>query len=175
MSTEIDAIKAIIRDVPNFPKEGIIFKDIAPLLGDAVLFKSCISLMAERIQSSGATKVAGLDARGFIFGAAIADRLGIGFVPLRKAGKLPYKTRSVSYDLEYGSNTIEMHVDAVSDGEKVAIVDDLLATGGTAAAAVELLSDAGADIVGAYFCIELGFLDGRKALGDIAIDTLISY
>lgn len=175
MTKELDAIKAIIRDVPDFPKEGIIFKDIAPLLGDGELFQSTISLMAERVKATGATKVAGLDARGFIFGAAIADRLGLGFVPLRKAGKLPYKTRSVSYDLEYGSNTIEMHIDAVEAGEKVVIVDDLLATGGTAAAAVQLLTEAGAGIVGAHFCIELGFLDGKAALGDIPIESLITY
>ena len=175
MSQEIEAIKGIIRDVPDFPKEGIIFKDIAPLLGDAELFSSCISLMAERVRESGATKVAVLDARGFIFGAAIADRLEIGFIPIRKAGKLPYKTRSVSYDLEYGSNTIEMHTDALDPGEKVAIVDDLLATGGTAVAAVELLLDAGADLVGAYFCLELGFLEGRKPLEQIYVDSLIVY
>ena len=171
----LDAIKGSIRDVPNFPKEGIIFKDIAPLLGDGELFQSCIRLLAERVKASGAQKIAGLDARGFIFGAAVAHELGLGFVPIRKAGKLPYETRSVSYDLEYGSNTVEMHVDAVAPGEKVAIIDDLLATGGTAAAAVQLLSDAQAEIAGAYFVIELGFLDGRKQLNGVAIDSMISY
>jgi len=173
MNSEIQAIKDSIRDIPNFPKEGIVFKDITPMLGDAELFQSCISLMAARVKISGAKKVAGLDARGFIFGAAVADRLNIGFVPIRKAGKLPAETRSVSYDLEYGSNTLEMHVDAVAKGEKVAIVDDLLATGGTAVAAVELLKDA--DLVGAFFAIELGFLEGREALGDLPVDALITY
>ncbi len=173
MNSEIQAIKDSIRDIPNFPKEGIVFKDITPMLGDAELFQSCISLLAARVKISGAKKVAGLDARGFIFGAAVADRLNIGFVPIRKAGKLPAETRSVSYDLEYGSNTLEMHVDAVEKGEKVAIVDDLLATGGTAVAAVELLKDS--DLVGAFFAIELGFLKGRAALGELPVDALITY
>lgn len=175
MNAEIEAIKAVIRDVEDFPKPGILFKDITPLLGDGELFRSCISLLAERVQASGAVKVVGLDARGFIFGAAVADRLGIGFVPVRKKGKLPYQTESVSYDLEYGSNTVEMHVDAVSKGEKVIIIDDLLATGGTAAAAKQLLDQAGADLVGILCVIELSFLPGREKLGNAHIESLITY
>lgn len=176
MSAELEAIKGIIRDVEDFPKPGILFKDITPLLGDGELFRSCITLLAEKVKASGAVKVVGLDARGFIFGAAVADRLGIGFVPVRKKGKLPYKTECVSYELEYGSNTVEMHVDAVGKGEKVMIIDDLLATGGTAAAAKELLDQAGADLVGILFLIELGFLQGREKIGaDARIEALITY
>ena len=175
MKNQLAAIKATIRDVVDFPKEGIIFKDITPLLGNGPLFQQTITLLSERVKASGATKVLGLDARGFIFGAAVADRLGIGFVPVRKAGKLPYDTRAVSYDLEYGSNTVEMHIDAVDPGEKVAIVDDLLATGGTAQAAVELLSESGAELVGIYFLIELGFLGGREKLACDRVEALIEY
>lgn len=173
MENGLQAIKEAVRDVPDFPKQGIVFKDITPVLGDGELFRECISLLAARVKASGATKVAGLDARGFIFGAAVADRLGIGFVPIRKAGKLPSETRSVSYDLEYGSSTLEIHQDAIAIGEKVAIVDDLLATGGTAGAAIELLNEA--DIVGAYFMIELGFLQGRENLIGVPVDSLITY
>jgi len=173
MNSDLQAVKEAIRDIPDFPKPGIMFKDITPVLSDADLFQSCISLLAERVKASGATKIAGLDARGFIFGAAVADRLKIGFVPIRKAGKLPYETCSVSYDLEYGSNTLEMHKDAVSIGEKVAIVDDLLATGGTAGAAIELLNEA--DIVGAFFVLELGFLKGQENLIGVTVDSLIVY
>jgi len=175
MKDPLAAIKATIRDVVDFPKEGIVFKDITPLLGDGVLFQQTITLLSERVKASGATKVLGLDARGFIFGAAVADRLGIGFVPVRKAGKLPYETRAVSYDLEYGSNTVEMHIDAVEPGEKVAIVDDLLATGGTAQAAVELLRESGAELVGIYFLIELTFLGGREKLACDRVEALIEY
>lgn len=175
MNDQLEAIKAAIRDVKDFPKPGIVFKDITPILSDGALFQNCISLMTETVKASGASKVAGLDARGFIFGAAVADRLGLGFIPIRKKGKLPYKTDSVSYDLEYGENTLEMHVDAVKKGEKVIIIDDLLATGGTAAAAKTLLERAGADLVGIYFLIELSFLKGRRSLGTPQINSLITY
>jgi len=175
MTPDIAAIESVIRDVPDFPQPGILFKDITPLLGNGPLFQSCISLLAERVETLGAQKVVGLDARGFIFGAAVADRLGIGFVPVRKQGKLPYETKAVSYDLEYGSNTVEMHTDAVVPGEKVVIVDDLLATGGTAKAAIQLLSEAGADLVGIEFVIELAFLNGREQLGESTIESLITY
>lgn len=175
MSDQLEAIKASIRDVKDFPKPGIIFKDITPVLSDGALFQTCISLMVERVRASGASKVAGLDARGFIFGAAVADRLGMGFIPIRKKGKLPYKTESISYDLEYGGNTLEMHVDAVQKGERVVIIDDLLATGGTAAAAKTLLERGGANLVGMYFLIELSFLNGRKNLEGLQIDSLITY
>ena len=175
MTPDIAAIESVIRDVPDFPQPGILFKDITPLLGNGPLFQSCISLLAERVEALGAQKVVGLDARGFIFGAAVADRLGIGFVPVRKQGKLPYETKAVSYDLEYGSNTVEMHTDAVVPGEKVVIVDDLLATGGTAKAAIQLLSEAGADLVGIEFVIELAFLNGREQLGESTIESLITY
>ena len=175
MSAELDTIKSMIRDIPDFPKPGIIFKDITPLLADGVQFQNCISLLSKKVKASGANKIAGLDARGFIFGAAVAHELGLGFIPIRKKGKLPSETISVSYDLEYGSNTVEMHVDAVEQGEKVIIIDDLLATGGTASAAQQLLSQAGAELVGLLVVIELTFLDGREKLDGISVDTLITY
>ena len=175
MSAELDTIKSMIRDIPDFPKPGIIFKDITPLLADGVQFQNCISLLSKKVKASEANKIAGLDARGFIFGAAVAHELGLGFIPIRKKGKLPSETISVSYDLEYGSNTVEMHVDAVEQGEKVIIIDDLLATGGTASAAQQLLSQAGAELVGLLVVIELTFLDGREKLDGISVDTLITY
>ncbi|PIE22923.1 MAG: adenine phosphoribosyltransferase [Planctomycetota bacterium] len=164
-----------IRDIPDFPKPGIVFKDITPLLGNAAALARSIELMAADARQLQISKVAGIESRGFIFGTAVAKELGVGFVPIRKPGKLPYKTSSVEYDLEYGSDKIEMHVDAIKPGERVLLVDDLLATGGTMAAAVQLLGQQGAEIAACSVVIELGFLGGRNRLGAAALHTLIRY
>ncbi|MES2996487.1 MAG: adenine phosphoribosyltransferase [Verrucomicrobiota bacterium] len=169
-----DPLSLAIRDVPDFPEPGIVFKDITPLLADPQLFNEAITRLCETADGMAVDKIAGIDARGFIFAAAVADRLGMGFVPLRKKGKLPWKTRSVSYALEYGEAIIEIHEDAVRPGERVLIVDDLLATGGTAAAAVELLEQVGAAIAGVSFLVELAFLRGREKLGQHRIRTVIT-
>jgi len=161
---DIDRIKAAVRDVPDFPKPGIIFKDITPILADPALFKAVVDLFVARLKSKQIQKVAAIDARGFLFGGAIADRMGVGLVPIRKKGKLPYKTYDASYDLEYGSNTVSLHQDAFRKGERVALVDDLLATGGTAAAAAGLIEKAGGKVVEVVFLIELAFLKGREKL-----------
>jgi adenine phosphoribosyltransferase len=171
----IDALRDAIRDVPDFPKPGIVFKDITPILADGRLFRDTIELLCETTGGAPIAKVVGIDARGFIFAAAVADRLGAGFVPVRKQGKLPWQTRGLSYTLEYGEAVVEIHEDAVRPGEKVLLVDDLLATGGTAAAAVQLLDGLGADLVAISFFIELGFLGGRAKLGDHRIESLIRY
>jgi len=171
----IETISAAIRDVADFPKKGIVFKDITPVLADPKLFKSVLSHMENAIKDLNVEKIVGIDARGFIFGAALADRLNIGFVPVRKKGKLPWKTHEQSYSLEYGESIVQIHEDAVHAGEKVAIIDDLLATGGTAAAAVTLLKKLDADIVNIVFLIELAFLNGREGLGQTPITSLISY
>lgn len=171
----IETISAAIRDVVDFPKEGIVFKDITPVLADPELFSSVLSHMENAIKDLGVEKIVGIDARGFIFGAALADRLGVGFVPVRKKGKLPWKTHEQSYSLEYGEAIVQIHEDAVHAGEKVAIIDDLLATGGTAAAAVTLLKKLDADIVNIVFLIELAFLNGRDGLGDTPITSLLRY
>jgi adenine phosphoribosyltransferase len=169
------AIRAAIRDVVDFPKEGIIFKDITPVLADGKLFHQSISLLCETTGGAKIDKVVGIDARGFIFAAAVADRLGVGFVPVRKKGKLPWKTRQSAYSLEYGEAIVELHEDAVTPGESVLLVDDLLATGGTAAAAVKLLDELGANIVGISVLIELGFLQGRSKLTPHPVSAIISY
>ena len=168
-------IERAIRNVPDFPKPGIQFKDITPVLSDGRLLDSTIQLLIAGHLHQGVDKVVGIDARGFIFGAAAAVKLGAGFVPIRKKGKLPWNTHEQSYDLEYGSATVAVHVDAVKPGERVLLVDDLLATGGTAAAAVQLLEKLGAQIVGVNFVIELGFLDGRKRLNGYPVDALVLY
>ena len=174
MSKSAD-LHAAIRDVIDFPKPGIIFKDITPILADGRLFRQTIDLICETAEGRKIDKVVGIDARGFIFGAAVADRLGAGFVPVRKKGKLPWKTHQAAYSLEYGENVIELHEDAISAGETVLLVDDLLATGGTAAAAVGLLEKLGADIVAVTFVIELAFLNGRGKLGSHKINALLTY
>ncbi len=168
-------LKQYIRDVPDFPKPGIIFKDITPLLGDAKAFAALIDSFVEKYRNSGITKVCGIESRGFIIGAALALRMGIGFVPIRKAGKLPYKSIKRQYSLEYGTDAIEIHQDAVAKGEKVLLVDDLIATGGTAQAAVALLQDVGADVVGIAFAIELDFLKGREKFDKKKIFSLLHY
>ena len=172
---DVTRIKAAVRDVPDFPKAGIIFKDITPVLADGALFREVIDLFADSLSGKGVTKIVGIDARGFIFASAVAYKMGVGFVPVRKKGKLPWKTHAAEYDLEYGSATVELHIDAVSSGEKVALIDDVLATGGTAAAALRLLRQCGAEVVSAQFLMELGFLNGRKNLGDTAVDSILIY
>ncbi len=173
--TSTDRIRAAIRDVPDFPKPGIIFKDITPVLGDGALFRATTDLFVEQLAGLGVTRVAGIDARGFIFAGAVADRLGIGFIPIRKKGKLPSKTHRASYQLEYGESTLELHEDAVHPGEKVALIDDVLATGGTAAAAIKLLQDCQAQVLSVQFFIELGFLQGRQNLPPVPISSIVIY
>lgn len=157
-------LASYIRDIPDWPQPGVVFKDITPLLASPEGFKSAIDTLAESYTAIGVTKVMGAEARGFIFGGALAYRLGAGFVPARKPGKLPWDTTSVSYDLEYGTDSLEVHADAVGAGDKVVIVDDVLATGGTAAAKAELVLATGATIAGFAFLIELDFLGGRAKL-----------
>ena len=169
------ALRAAIRDVVDFPKPGIVFKDITPVLADGKLFRESVSLLCETAGGGKIDKIVGIDARGFIFAAAVADRLGAGFVPVRKKGKLPWKTRQTAYSLEYGESIVELHEDAVKSGESVLLVDDLLATGGTAAAAVRLLDELGANIVGISVLIELGFLQGRSKLVPHPVHAIITY
>ncbi len=168
-------LEAAIRNVPDFPQPGIQFKDITPVLGDARLFAGAIDLMAARHADAGIDACVGIDARGFIFAAAAAKQLGTGFVPVRKKGKLPWKTHEESYSLEYGEATVAIHQDALQPGARVLLLDDLLATGGTAAAAVSLLKKIGAEIVEVGFLIELGFLNGREKMNGAPINSLITY
>eukprot|EP01104_Vermistella_antarctica_P016669 TRINITY_DN5727_c0_g1_i1.p1 TRINITY_DN5727_c0_g1~~TRINITY_DN5727_c0_g1_i1.p1 ORF type:complete len:193 (-),score=61.63 TRINITY_DN5727_c0_g1_i1:95-649(-) len=172
-----EQLDGLIRTIEDFPKPGISFKDITPLLADCKGLSSICDLMAEPYKGKGITQVVGLEARGFIFGTPIAERLGCGFVPARKPGKLPAATVSVDYSLEYGTNTLEMHVDALKEGDRVLIVDDLLATGGTANAAISLVQKTDATIVGAVFAIELKGLEGRKKMGDGGgeVHVILSY
>ena len=171
----LEELQVAIRNVPDFPVEGIQFKDITPVLADARLLDGCISHLLGGHSADTVDVVAGIDARGFIFGAAMARELGMGFVPIRKKGKLPSETIEESYELEYGSNTIAIHTDAVSAGQRMLLVDDLLATGGTAAAAASLVAKAGGQVVEAVFFIELGFLDGRAKMGDAPMRSLVRY
>ncbi|MBI3551459.1 MAG: adenine phosphoribosyltransferase [Elusimicrobia bacterium] len=168
-------IKSLITDVPDFPKKGIIFKDITPLLANAEGFAKTIDMMAEPYVGKGISIVAGIESRGFLLATPIAYRLGAGVVPIRKKGKLPRKTHSASYSLEYGQDSIEAHADAFAPGTKVLLVDDVLATGGTAKAACELIGKIGGEVSGIAFLIELGFLDGRKKLPGQKIHSLVSY
>ncbi len=168
-------IQAAIRNVPDFPQPGIQFKDITPVLASPRLFSGCIELMIDGLRPGMVDAVVGIDARGFIFAAAAAVRLQAGFVPVRKKGKLPYRTHEQSYDLEYGRNTIAIHVDALKPGDRVLLIDDLLATGGTAAAAAELVKKVGGRILEISFLIELGFLKGREKLRGYPIRSLVVY
>lgn len=165
-------IDGYIRDVPDFPKEGIVFKDITPLLQDSQGLKLAIDQMAAAVDPSSYDVVCGIESRGFIFGTALAYKLDKGFIPVRKPGKLPWKTASEEYDLEYGTDKIEIHVDAFERGARVLMVDDLLATGGTMAAALKLVRAVGGQPVACSFVIELGFLPGREKLGDVPIHAL---
>lgn len=164
----------LIRDVPDFPKKGIIFKDITPVLGDAEAFRSVLNDMEKIACKLKPDMIVGPEARGFIFGCPLAVKLGAGFAPVRKKGKLPWKTIQASYELEYGTDTIEMHEDAIKRGQRVLIVDDLLATGGTAAAIAELIHKLGGEVVGYLFCIELAFIPGRKKLAPAPVHSLLS-
>ena len=166
-------LRAFIRDIPDFPKPGIVFFDITPLLGNAGAFRKSIDIMAERFRPLGATKIVCAEARGFIFGAALAYTMGLGFVPVRKPGKLPYKTASVTYDLEYGSDTLCMHEDALLRGEKVLLIDDVLATGGTLKGMVSLMESFGAHIEAIGVLIELTFLNGRAKLEGLTVDSIL--
>ncbi len=168
-------IQARIRDVPDFPKPGIVFKDITPLLADGALFGRTLALLGERVAAQRPTAIVAIESRGFIFGAPIAAQLGIGFIPVRKPGKLPYRTKKIEYALEYGNGILEMHDDALLAGTRVVIVDDVLATGGTARASADLIAQHGAHVVGYAFVIELAFLEGRKRLGDADVTALLKY
>jgi adenine phosphoribosyltransferase len=168
-------LKALIRDVPDFPVEGILFRDVTPLLRDPRALGEVVAAFAERYRDAGIDVVAGIESRGFIFGAPLALELGVGFVPIRKLGKLPAEKIRREYALEYGTNVLEMHADAVRPGERVLVVDDLLATGGTARASVELVEELGATVAGVAFVIELGFLEGRRALPGQEVFSLLTY
>lgn len=168
-------IKSLIREVPDFPKPGILFKDITTLLSNAEGLAHVINMLAARCAGLGATTVVGIESRGFIFGAALAYKLGVGFVPVRKPGKLPAAVHSVEYALEYGNDRLEVHQDALKPGDQVLIVDDVLATGGTAAATATLVKQAGCQLVGFAFVIELLALNGRQKLFDTPIVTLVDY
>jgi adenine phosphoribosyltransferase len=168
-------LKKYIRDVPNWPKGGILFRDITPLLGNAGAFRAAIEAMTADYVGAGIEYVVGVEARGFILGAAIAAKLNTGFVPVRKKGKLPFKTMSVAYDLEYGTSTVEIHKDAVPKGAKVLMVDDLLATGGTIKASCELVEQLGGKIEGVVFLVELTELEGVKKLAGYKVKSIIRY
>lgn len=172
----IERLRKAIRDVPDFPQAGILFKDITPVLANAELIKLAVDGMAEVFEGQRVDKVVGIDARGFIFGALLAAKLGTGFIPARKKGKLPWRTRGVDYALEYGTNSIELHEDAIEPGENVVLADDLLATGGTACAVLDLMSQAGANIIGAVFFIELEFLRGREKIAGFGpVHSLLKF
>jgi len=175
MATRGIELEGYIRSIPDWPKKGILFRDITPLLADARALAAAVDALCAGFTGAGIEYVAAVEARGFIFGAAVARKLGVGFVPIRKKGKLPFKTESVSYDLEYGTDTLEVHSDAVEKAARVLMVDDLLATGGTMAAACKLIEKIGGQIAGIAFLIELGELAGREKLSGYKISTVISY
>ena len=161
--------------MPDFPKKGILFKDITPVLSDPGLFRASIDLFLERCRGREVDKIVGIDARGFVFGSAVAYELGVGFVPIRKRGKLPYRTEIAKYSLEYGEAEVEMHTDALTAGERVVLIDDLLATGGTSAAAAILIRKAGGELLEAQFLIELEFLEGRRRLEPTPVMSFLKY
>lgn len=176
MTDRLEArLRARVRDVPDFPKQGIVFKDITPVLADASLFKETTEALAERFAGEGITHVVAVESRGFILGAPVAQHLGAGFVPARKRGKLPWDTLREEYALEYGSDVLEIHIDALPRGARAVIVDDVLATGGTAAAVAALISRSGAELRGFAFLMTLEFLGGRGKLGDTRIESLLEY
>jgi len=168
-------LRARVRDVPDFPKPGILFRDLTPLMGDGAAMREAVDLLSEVAVRHRPELIVAIESRGFIFGAPVAASLGVGFVPVRKPGKLPHKTRRRSYDLEYGTDALEMHADAVVAGARVVIVDDLLATGGTAAATTELVREIGGQVVGAAFVVELELLRGRDRLSGVPVDALLQY
>ncbi len=171
----VDTLKRAIRDVADFPKPGIVFKDITTLLRDPVLLRSTADLLTGLVRDLSVAKVVAIESRGFILGGMLADRLGAGFVPVRKPGKLPWKSVRASYDLEYGSDSLEIHEDALRPGERVIIVDDVIATGGTANATADLVRQLGGELVAYLFLVELGFLGGRARLQGAPVLSLISY
>ena len=171
----MESLKNIIRDIPDFPKKGILFKDITTLLADAASFQKMIDLLSHRYTGQHIDKVVGIEARGFIIGAALAYKLGAGVVLVRKPGKLPSDTFSKSYDLEYGTDTLEIHTDAIKKGERILIADDLLATGGTVSAVLDLVSERGGEIVECCFMVELEFLNGRKRLPEGKAFSLLQF
>lgn len=171
----VNDLKKHIRDIPNFPQEGIIFKDISTLLKNKDAFKKSIDTLAKKFKSERIDYIVGVEARGFIFGSALAYKLGAGFIPVRKKGKLPYKTNSITYKLEYGTDTLEIHEDALPKKARVLVVDDLLATGGTITAVVDLVKSQGATIVAVAFLVELKFLKGKDRLKKYPIYSLIQY
>ncbi|MDD1649132.1 MAG: adenine phosphoribosyltransferase [Methylococcaceae bacterium] len=171
----MDRLIAKIRDIPDFPKPGILFKDITPVLQDPLSLRLVVDHLHRPFVGQGITAVAGMEARGFIFGSLVAWQLGVSFVPLRKPGKLPYDVKSIQYDLEYGSATLEVHTDAVGEGDRVLIIDDLLATGGTALASCELLESLGAEVAACAFMVELVALRGRERLGQRDIHSLLHF
>jgi adenine phosphoribosyltransferase len=174
-SIVLEKLRASVRDVPDFPKKGIVFKDITPILGNPGMFRASIDLFLERCRGKTIDKIVGIDARGFLFGSTVAYELGVGFVPIRKRGKLPYETEIAKYSLEYGEAEMEMHIDAIVAGEQVVLVDDLLATGGTSAAAAALISKVGGELLEAQFLIELEFLNGRKQLEPTSVISFLKY
>ena len=171
----LDHARALIRDVPDFPQPGILFKDITPVLGDPKALQNVLDALEERLRDGGFDRIVAIESRGFVFGAALADRLKIGFSPIRKLGKLPYKTDRVEYALEYGKGVLEAHVDAVRPGENVAVIDDLLATGGTAKATSDLVGELGGKVVALAFLIELVALNGRAKLAGQNLHTVLKY
>ena len=170
-----DTLNALIADVPDFPKPGIVFKDITPLLQDGPAFMALCQHFADRYRDQGVTQIVGIESRGFIFGAAVAALLGVGQTLVRKPGKLPRATLSRSYELEYGTDELHIHADALGDNDRVVILDDVLATGGTAAAVVELVASTGAEVIEAAFLMELGFLDGRAKLPEGSVYSVLTY
>lgn len=170
-----DILRAHIKDVPNFPKQGITFKDITPLLSDSEAFSLLVDHIADRYREEKPTQIVGIESRGFILGAAIAKALGVGLTLVRKPGKLPRETREVTYDLEYGTDTLMIHADALDSEDRVLVIDDVLATGGTAAATLKLVESCGANVIAIAFLMELSFLEGRQKLGDHEIYSAVTY
>lgn len=169
------ALREAVRDVIDFPKPGIVFKDITPVLSDGRLLRLAIDELLVDCEGLDINKIAGIDARGFLFGSTVAYKLGLGFAPIRKKGKLPWKSECLSYNLEYGTAEIEVHTDAFAPGDRVLLIDDLLATGGTAGAATQLIQRFGATVVQAQFLVELGFLNGRELLSPVPVKSLVTY
>lgn len=174
-SAVVEKLRAAIRDVPDFPKPGIVFKDITTVLNEGGLFRDSVDLFLGECRGRKIDKIVGIDARGFLFGSAVAYELGVGFVPLRKKGRLPWKTETASYTLEYGEAEMELHIDAIERGEKIVLIDDLLATGGTSASAITLIKKVGGDLLAAMFLIELEFLHGRKKLDATPVISFLKY
>lgn len=171
----MENLTSLIRDIPDFPEPGIVFKDITPVLADGPALASLIDALAAPFHDAGVSKVAGIEARGFTLATPVAGRLGAGFIPVRKPGKLPYKTIREDYALEYGTDALEIHTDSARPGERILVVDDVIATGGTAAAAIRLLQGIGAEVIGFAVFIELGFLDGARQLNGVPLHALVTY